>query len=126
MDLSHLPNLHVFAISARIGSQELVVLRDIKVVLSTIPKANLVTKLSLDFTINYPYSRCLEEDWDGMCHEVVRISAGKPLEFNLRMTTSPSQILIRAKLYEAIKEKIAPLSNYTNISTDFWLRDMIS
>ena len=127
MDLSHIPNLHVFAISALIGfdAQEPVLLRDINVVLSTIPKDNLVTKLSLDFTINgeYPFDRCLEEDWAGMCDVVVRISAGKVLKFNLEISICPSQSPPPGrddKLFKDIKEKVASLSNYSNICTEVW------
>jgi len=127
VNLKHLPNLHIFAIYAIIkcNAQELVALRDINLVLSTIPKANQVTKLSLNFTIygEHPFGGCFEEDWVGMCDEVVRISAGKVLELNLEMSLdefdtsanfrySPSG---RDELYERIKEKLASLSDDPNI-----------
>ena len=100
-----------------------VVLRDIVVVLSTIPKANQVTKLSLNFTIcgEHPFAECLEEDWVGMCVEVIRISAGKPLELDLDMSIIPHRYdnmhLGRDELYERIKEKTASLSDYPNVCT---------
>ena len=129
MDLRHLPNLHIFAIYAVIkcGAPEPVVLRDINLVLSTIPKANQVTKLSLDFTIygDHLFSGCLEEDWVGMCDEVVHISAGKLLELNLELSITPASFQCspprRAELCERIKEKMASLSDYPNISTHWHL-----
>ena len=131
MDLRHLPNLHVFAIYAIIecDSQEPVVLRDIDIVLSTIPKANQVTKLSLDFTIYdvHPFRGCLEEDWVGMCDEVVRISAGKPLELDLEMSIFPHEYhnAKRDEFYERIKEKMTSLSDYPNICTHWhWYRHL--
>ena len=132
MDLRHIPNLRIFAIYTiiRCDAQEPAVLRDINVVLGTIPKANQVTKLSLDFTIygNHPFGGCLEEDWVGMCDAVARISAGKPLELKLEITMPihlaiyppPGRELLN-ELYERIKEKIALLSEYPNICTHFLL-----
>ena len=128
VNLRHLPNLHVFAVYSVIRSDtpEPVVLRDIKLVLRTIPKANQVTKLSLDLIIycGQFFSECLEDDWNGMCDEFVRISAGKPLELNLEILITPRPMfplapLTRDQLYERIKEKIAPLSDYPNICTNF-------
>ena len=133
MDLRHIPNLHIFAIHGIIkcDAQEPPVLRDINVVLGTIPKANQVTKLSLGFTIHgdHPFGGCLEEDWVGMCDAVARISAGKPLELKLEIMTSvrpaiyrlaPPGRQLRDELYERIKEKMALLSDYPNICTHFW------
>ena len=126
MNLRHLPNLHIFAIYAVIGcdAQGPVVLRDIKLILSTIPKANQVTKLSLDFTSKHSFSGCLDEDWVGMCDEVVRVSAGKPLELDLEISIGPPKFLYpppgEDKLYGRIKEMIASLSGYPNICTHFW------
>ena len=125
MDLRHLPNLHIFAIHSLIRSdaREPVVLHDIIRVLSTIPKANQITKLSLDFTIycEHPFVKCLEEDWVGMCDEIVRVSAGKPLELDSEMSiSSVYPPLGQDELYERIKEKIASLSDYPNICTYFW------
>ena len=129
MDLRHLQNLHIFAIHAIIkcDAQEHVVLRDIDFVLSTIPIANQVTELSLDFTIcgEHPFDGCLEEDWAGMCDEVVRISAGKALQLDLEMLfvhnpanfQYPPPIARRDELYKCIKEMMASLSDYPNICT---------
>ena len=127
MDLRHLPNLNIFAIHTFIkcDAQEPVVLGDIDLVLSTIPKANHVTKLSLGFTIYYgELLECLEDDWGGICYEVVRISAGKPLELNLKMLAGPAIFHDYQypspgidELDRRIKEKIASLSYYPNICT---------
>ena len=113
------------------GTQEPVALRDIKLVLSTIPKVNQVTKLSLEFIIfsEHILSDRFEEELVGMCEEVVRVSAGKPLELDLKMLISlnPSQLwwpehplIRRDEFYERIKEMIAFLSHQPNISTYFW------
>ena len=125
MNLRHLPYLHVFALHAIISSdaRKLVVLRDINLVLSTIPTANQVTELLLHFTICgvYPFHGCFEENWLGMCDEVVRISAGKSLELNLKVSISPTKLPYpsrgRDELYRRIEEKVASLLDYPNIST---------
>ena len=134
MDLRHLSYLRIFAINAIIkcDAQEHVVLRDINLVLSTIPKANQVIQLSLKFTIllsleftvfSYnPFDGFIGEDWAGMCDEVVRISAGKPLELNLKVSTRSHRYLEppgESELYERIKEKIASLPDYPNICVHF-------
>ena len=123
VNLRQLPNLHIFAIHAIINCDALepVILRDIVFVLSTIPKANQLTKLSLNFTVygEHPFTGCLNEDWVGMCVEVVRISAGKLLELDLDMSIIPHRYddrhLGRDELYGRIKEKTASLSDYPNI-----------
>ena len=106
------------------------VLRDIKLVLSTIPKVNQVTKLSLEIIIfSVPtFSECFEEELVGMCEEVVRVSAGKPLELDLDMLISPKPssfgpdypLIGRDELYKRIKERITFLSDHPNISTHLW------
>ena len=103
-------------------------LRDIKLVLSTIPKVNQVTKLSLEFISEHILSDRFKEELVGMCKEVVRVSAGKPLELDLKMVISlntsqlwPEHPLIRRdEFFECIKEMIAFLSHQPNISTHFW------
>ena len=125
MDLRHISNLRIFAIYAIIkcSAKDTAVLRDINIVLHTIPRDNQVTKLSLDFTVygDHPFRGCLEEDWVGMCDAVACVSAGKPLELNLEMSISPANFRYpppgRDELYERIKEKIASLSDYPNICT---------
>ena len=128
MDLRHLPNLRIFAIHTNIESdardaQGLLVLHDINSILSTIPKANQVTQLSFKFCftvfdLHHPFGKYLEQDWVGLCDEVIRISAGKPLELYLVMTFyspghSPPP---ENKLYYRI---IALLSDHPNICTRF-------
>ena len=128
MDLRNLPSLHIFAVRSFIRhyGENPENLRDFSRVLSTIPKANQITKLLLDFTVTvhdgHPFD---EEDWVGLCDEVVRVSAGKPLELNLKMSIHPPRILQypsfrQDELYERIKEKIATLSDYPNICTHLW------
>ena len=104
------------------------VLRDIKLVLSTIPKANQVTKLSLHFIIfsQHSFSECFEEDLVRIFEEVVRVSAEKSLELDLEMLIDRSKFypefppIREDEFYERIKEKIAFLSDYPNICTHFW------
>ena len=119
----------MFAI-IRCDAQETVALREIDFVLSTIPKVNQVTKLSLDFTIigEHPFGGCLEEDWVGMCNEVIRISAGKPLELDLDLIPRHFQFPDpeRDELLERIKEKIVlSLSNYPNICSHWYFNSGI-
>ena len=96
---------------------ESVVSPDINSILGTIPKANQVTQLSFRFNAGgeHPFGGCLEQYWAGMCDEIVRLSAGKPLELYLEM---PGR-LSGDELYERLKEKIASLSDYSNICTQF-------
>jgi hypothetical protein len=104
------------------------VLHDINLVLSTIPASNNVTNLFFDISIagKQPFDGCFKEDWIGLWDEVVRISAGKPLELNLKATVLPYnfQYLARAQgqdeLFERMTERIVALiSNYPNIDTHF-------
>ncbi|KAF8799711.1 hypothetical protein BYT27DRAFT_7200935 [Phlegmacium glaucopus] len=128
VNLRNLSCLHVFALHAIItcDMQDSAVVRDINLVLSTIPTSNKITNLSFDFIIRgkHPFGGCLEEDWVGLCDEVVRISAGKPL--NLKLKTSVRSPIFyypfrrQDELYERIKERIASLSEHSNICTRFW------
>jgi hypothetical protein len=124
--------LRFFALDATIecDAQEFVVLRDINVVLSTIPASNSVTTLLFDFTIagKHPFDGCFKEDWVGLWGEVVRISAGKPLTLNLEAVVRPPNFQYpaqgRDELYERVEGKmIALLSNYPNIDTHFFCID---
>ena len=123
MDLKHLPNLHIFEIHAFIkhNTQEPVISRDINSILSTIPNANQVTQLSFSLNIygKHPFRGCLKQDWVGMCEEVIRVSAGKPLDFYLEMAIIPPHRPSGDELYRRIKEKIASLSDHPNICTQF-------
>jgi hypothetical protein len=132
MNLGDISCLRVFALDAIIDCdvQEFVVLCDISHVLSTIPASNKVTTLFFHFSIvggDHPFDECLKEDWAGIWGEVVRISAGKPLELNLEAAVDPLDLKYSSEgkdelyeLYERIKEKIALLSNFPNIDTYFW------
>ncbi|KAF8959436.1 hypothetical protein BDZ97DRAFT_2078106 [Flammula alnicola] len=128
VNLSDLSHLHVFALHATIkcdvpGSA---VLRDINIVLGTIPASNKVTNLSFDFTIfgEHPFGGCLDEDWVGICDEVIRISSGKPLELDFKMTVSTAKLQWQhpgeEELYVHITERTASLSDYPKICTHFW------
>ena len=125
MDIRRLPNLHIFQNYAFIKSDahEPVVSRDINLILSMIPNANQVNVLSFCFNVygKHPYDGCLEQDWVGMCDEVVLVSAGKPLELYLEMSIVPPEDRPPGdELYERIKEKIASLSDHPNIRIYFW------
>ncbi|KAF8799735.1 hypothetical protein BYT27DRAFT_7342813 [Phlegmacium glaucopus] len=130
VDLRDLSYLHVFALYAIIKCDvpESAVVRDINLVLSTIPTSNKIRNLSFDFTIcggEYPFGECLKEDWVGLCNEVVRISAGKPLNLNLKTSVrSPILKIIyplpgKDELYKRITERILSLSDHPNICTRF-------
>ena len=131
MSLKNLSRLRVFAGKARIqGVRKSAVLGDIIIVLSTIPTSNQVTTLSLELTIvGKPkvIRACLEQDWAGLCSEIIRISAGKPLKLNLSMLVESPKFEYpppgQTRLHERILEKIASLSDYPHISLDFWRPD---
>lgn len=120
MDLRRLPNLHIFTINVFVSCyiHAPVVLRDINPILRTIPKANQVTQLTLRFNFygDHPIHGCCEQDWAGMCDEIVRISAGKQLELYLEMFIDSSRPGGDG-LSEYIKDKMASLSDYSNIRT---------
>ena len=97
MNLTNLPNLHLFALYAFVdcnpprNAPSFVVLHDINIVLSAIPESNRVTNLWFDFEIHgrHPFHGCLDQDWVGMFNEVIRIAGGKPLELELQMVVFP-------------------------------------
>ena len=137
MNLSNLPNLHVFSICIIIScktprkaprnAQPPEVLRDISLVLSTIPVSNNVTNLWFDFEIlgKKPFRGCLDQDWVGIFNEIIRISDGKPLELELQMAVSTGDFLEsifpgQDDLFARIMEKATPLSDYPKICTHLW------
>ena len=123
MNLRHLPNFHIFTFHAFIkcDAHEPVVSRDINSILATIPDTNQVRQLTFRFNIygEHPFGGCLEQDWVGMCDEVVRVSAGKTIALYLELSIVPTFCPHPGgdELYERIKEKIAYLSDYPNICT---------
>ncbi|KAF8799764.1 hypothetical protein BYT27DRAFT_7200998 [Phlegmacium glaucopus] len=126
VNLRALSCLHVFALYAVIKCDvpESAVVRDINLVLGTIPISNKITNLSFEFTIcgEHPFGGCLGEDWVGIRDEVVRISAGKPLNLNLETSVLPPNLQYppgQDELYERITERIS-LSDHPNIHTRFW------
>jgi hypothetical protein len=77
--------------------------------------------LSFDFHIlgAHPF-RCLDEDWVGMCDEVIRISSGKPLELDLDLARDVRGREEDELVYVRIMERTTSLSDYPNICTHFW------
>ena len=140
VNLSNLPNLHVFSLyvivncipprNAPRNAPLFAVLHDINVVLGTIPESNRVTNLWFDFQIvgqrgQHPFLECLNQDWVGMFNEVIRIGGGKPLELELQMAASVGLSANECseqkdELYTFIIEKAASLSDYPKICTHFW------
>ncbi|KAF8881672.1 hypothetical protein CPB84DRAFT_1791534 [Gymnopilus junonius] len=128
VDLSHLPSLHVFALYAIItcGAKGSAVLHDINTVLRTIPACNKVTNLTLDYTVlgEHPFEGCLDQDWVGLCSEIIRIAAGKPLELDLMTTVSTGKLTYQhpgeEELYVHIMKKAELLSDHSRICTHFW------
>ena len=137
MNLSNLPNLQVFCLCVIISCKAPrkaprnapppEVLRDINIVLGTIPVPNKITNLWFDFDIfgRKPFRGCLDQDWVGIFNEVIRISDGKALELELKMAVSTGDFLENVhpgqdKLFESITEKAALLSDYPKICTHFW------
>ncbi|KAF8799703.1 hypothetical protein BYT27DRAFT_7342791 [Phlegmacium glaucopus] len=137
VNLRDLSYLHVFALYVIIKCDvpESAVVRDVNLVLNTIPTSNQVMNLSFYFSIRgeHPFGGCLEEDWVGLCDEIVRISAGKPLNLELetsalphrfrcpfREEESPNPLPGQDELYDRIMERISSLSDHPNICTRFW------
>ena len=126
INLSRLLRLRVFALHASIkcDTPEPMVLRDIITVLGTIPASNSVTNICFEFRIfgEHPFCGCLDEDWVGICNEVVRISSGKLLELDMQiMVDSGKYEFIRGadELYGHIIERTTSLSNHSQICTHF-------
>ena len=91
----------------------------------------MVTNLSFDFYVigDQPFRGCLDEDWVGLCDEVIRISSGKSLELDLGMELDrgmlvrlhgPGLEIGEGELYMRIRERITSLSDHPNICTHFW------
>ena len=138
MNLSNLPNLHVFSLYAIVNClappsrnqarnpAPLAVIHDINIVLGTIPKSNIITNLWFDFDIvgRRPFHGCLNQDWVGMFNEVIRIGGGKPLELELQMAVSARFLETehpgQDELYISIMEKAAALSDHPKICTHLW------
>ena len=92
----------------------------VNTVLNTIPASNTVMNLSFDFYIAgaHPF-RCFDENWVGMCDEVIRISSGKPLELDLELSRA-----VRGReedeLYDRVLMRTRSLLGYPNICPHFW------
>ncbi|KDR81090.1 hypothetical protein GALMADRAFT_222652 [Galerina marginata CBS 339.88] len=118
VNLRDLSRLRVFALYA--------IIKCAYTVMSKIPTANNVTNLSFDFTVHskYTFRGCLDEDWAGMCDEVIRISAGKPVELDVMIAVEWGKLypqdFEQENLYQAIMKKMASLSEHANICTHFW------
>ena len=137
MNLSNLPNLQVFCLCIIINCKKPrkaprnaappEVLRDINIILGTIPVSNKITNLWFDFDIfgRKPFRGCLDQDWVGIFNEIIRISDGKHLELELKMGVDMWDILEtehpgQDDLFARIMEKATPLSDYPEICTHFW------
>ena len=132
MNLGNLTNLHVFSLytvvncKAPRNAPPFAVLLDINIVLGTIPDSNRITNLCFCFEIvgRHPFHGSLDQGWVGTFNEVIRISGGNPLEFDLQMivtredfeTEHPGQ----DELYIRILEKAASLSDHPKICTHLW------
>ncbi|CAA7270933.1 unnamed protein product [Cyclocybe aegerita] len=98
------------------------VLRDFAAVLRSLPILNSITQLLLKVSIysKHPFQECLMEDWEGICEEVVRVAAGKPLKFHLDLTVEIKRLCEPtpgdAVLYGMIEDRVrAALSDYPHI-----------
>lgn len=125
-DLSRLRVFALYAIIKKFNEKESGALRDINIVLSKISASNQITNLSFDFSISgkHPFGGCLEQDWVGLRDEIIRISAGKPLELELETTVSlksfQSPDVGDGTIYKRIAETTASLSDFPSICAHFW------
>ncbi|EDQ99915.1 uncharacterized protein LACBIDRAFT_315058 [Laccaria bicolor S238N-H82] len=128
LNLKDLSRLRVFALYAIIkcNEKESGALCDINIVLSKISASNQITNLSFDLDISgkHPFGGCLEQDWVGLCDEIIRISAGKPLELELQTTVSlegfQSPDVGDGAIYSHIAETTASLTDFPKICAHFW------
>jgi hypothetical protein len=124
VNLSNVSRLHVFSLDISIcDAPQFAVLHDISIVLGTIPESNRLTNLAFNFSIagQRPFRGCLDQDWDGMYNEVIRISDGKPLEVELQMAIYMEIVEVRDdEIYMYIMDKAGSLSDYPKICTHFW------
>ena len=136
MNLSNLPNLQVFSLYTIVkckvrrryitSRSSFAALRDVNIVLGTIPDSNRITNLWLDFLTvgRRPFEGCLNQDWVEMFNEIIRIGSGKPLELELKLAVSSGAVSSdhtgQDELYMRIMEKAALLSDYPNICTHWW------
>ena len=129
INLRNISNLRVFALYliVKCHSGESTTLRDVNVVLDTIPASNQVSNLFFDIKIygKHPFRECLDQDWVGLCDQVIRISNDKLLELDLQ-TLVKGNFNLRGNvpgehvLYSHIMEKMTVLSEYPQICTHFW------
>ena len=129
MNLSNVSHLHVFSLDTTIICQRdeprFAVLHDINIVLGTIPKSNKLTRLGFNFDIiGHTFRECLDQDWDGMYNEVIRISDGKPMEVELQIDTITPNVEAgdaeeEKRLYMCIMGKAGSLSDYPKICFHF-------
>ncbi|KAJ3516655.1 hypothetical protein NLJ89_g995 [Agrocybe chaxingu] len=125
VNLKSLNKLRTFEIYVIINakSKQHVVLRDLISVLRTFPASNSVQRFMLHVSIygSKPFKGCLDEDWDGVCEEVVRISADKPMEFHLYSAVETNSISAKttgdAALYQKIEDRVkVALAEHEHIS----------
>ncbi|KAJ3516653.1 hypothetical protein NLJ89_g997 [Agrocybe chaxingu] len=103
--------------------RDCLVLRDFAAVLRSLPTLNSVAQLLLKVSIygERPFQECLKEDWEGICEEVVRVAAGKPLQFHLDLTVETKRLCEPtpgdAVLYGTIEDRVrTALSDYPHVS----------
>ena len=127
MNLTNHSNLRVFSLIVTIDgdARNPSVLQDINTVLSRISSPNKITNMFFDFTISgsSPFLGCLDEDWVGLCQQIIRIAAGKPLELDLQMAVSNDDLEEASgehSLYMILLDKAASLSDCPNICTHVW------
>ena len=128
MNLSNVSRLHIFQVSLDIifkgdcDEPWFADLHDINIALGTIRSPmDLQKKKSLGFEIFCypPFRECLDQDWDGMFNEVIRISDGKHIEVELQIYTITRKEDSEKKLYMYIMGKAGSLSGYPNLLSVF-------
>ncbi|KAJ3504526.1 hypothetical protein NLJ89_g7887 [Agrocybe chaxingu] len=125
IDLKSTKNLEAFTVSTIINCRvkHHDVLRDLSIILATLPSHNQMRMFSLDISVvgARPFKQCLDEDWEGICAEIVRISANKSFSFSLFIGVEYQSHTRKAAgegaLYESIEGRIrASLKDYPNVN----------
>ncbi|KAJ3515596.1 hypothetical protein NLJ89_g1662 [Agrocybe chaxingu] len=104
-------------------TKKVTILSDLCAVLNTMPDSNAIHTVIFEVGIigKQPFKACLDQDWDGLCQQLVRISAGKALKFSLFTSVYADGFDAvkpgSARLYEKIDEKIRnALADHPRIS----------
>ncbi|KAJ3519800.1 hypothetical protein NMY22_g13035 [Coprinellus aureogranulatus] len=135
LNLKNLHQLRVFELRSGIHDSDPDrenVVKDITKVLSTIPKANSLSRIYIRVQVfgEPPYNAAKSQKWNALAKEVARISPGKPLRFELDMDiqseegdplddeNSPDENQMK-ELYDHIEKEMKALRTVEGVEVEF-------